>query len=265
MPITAWICNVECGGREVSLDHFQKTDCGLRVHPDYANAVLNSRNGHYVRGVVEVSMGLGCPRSSAIQQAKSYACDPLSQNAPETGTAWHAHMEANSVDRENCEVRLTGAIEGIQITGKTDRLHPERGIILDWKHQNDWAAKWNAEKAKPEHRVQVSVYGELARQTRGVEFTTGVVLYHYSQGGKKAVQAHSFSLLPVAEALGHRPYSGEYSVRELYKQAEEHFVGGRSWQELPLAGESMRFGDNTACDYCAVRELCFTQARSAPF
>src|SRR5678815_4941677 len=140
MPITQWICP-SCS-RTVALDHFQETDCGRKVHPDYANAVLRSRREHYAQGVVEVSHALGCPRSYAIQNAEDYAVDPLSLNSMETGTAWHHWMQRASVDPQWTEVELSGVIVGVQIVGKCDRLRPDQTpkAVEDWKHSNDFRA-----------------------------------------------------------------------------------------------------------------------------
>lgn len=78
-------------------------------------------------------------------------------------------------------------------------------------------------------------------------------------------------MLPFAEklwdletVLAFQPLAGEYSVAELLAQAAIGFEH-KHWQELPLAGESMKYGNKTACDYCSVRESCYTQAKGAPF
>lgn len=265
MPLTGWICN-SCGGRTVDLDHFATTKCGERIHPDYANAVLRSRNEHYAQGVVEVSHALGCPRAYAIQNKEDWAVDPLSLNAAETGTAWHHWMERASVDPENTEVQLKGVIDGVTVTGKCDRLRPELKLIEDTKHSNDFRAKYIKSEGVPlNYKVQVSMYAELAEQTLGWRPERGIIWFHFT-GGDALLPVKVEPLFTVAELLVIRPTNGALSVRELLHQANDVFAGGVRWEDLPLAGESMMYGSKSLCEsYCPVREICWKQARGAPF
>lgn len=267
MPISGWLC-VACGGRQVPLDHFATTKCGDTVHPDFANAVLKSSTEHNERrgGTpgVSVTQGLGCPRRAAIELSVPYYLDPLTMNAPETGTAWHAHLERASVDPKNTEVELAGVIAGIKVTGRCDRLRPP-DTIEDAKHVNDFRRKYLKTMAPDNHRAQLSIYAELVEQTFGWRPTRGVIWYHFTMSGPDAFLPTKVDLLPIADALQLKPQLGKYSVLELFQQADSFFSGAVKWEDLPLAGESQMFGDKSLCTYCSVREVCWTQARGAPF
>ncbi len=267
MPIANWIC-AACGGREVPLSHFAETACGEKVHPDFARAILLDRNSQYVQRAVRVSHGLGCPRRGAIEESEPYAVDPLELNPAIKGTGWHAFVEA-AAPAGMAEIELEGIIGGVKVNGKLDRLRQlsdDSWAIEDWKTINDFNIKWiKSGGAKPEHQVQASIYAELLDQMRKPRPTVGIIWYSSSVGGKDALMPFKFDLLPLHEALAVRPYDCEYTVLELLKQAASHYEDGVRWEELPLAGKSIKFGGKTACDYCNVRSVCWTAAVGAPF
>jgi len=266
MPIAKWLC-AACGGREVALSHFADTVCGEKVHPDFAAAILKDRGEQYVSKAVRVSHGLGCPRRAAIEESEPYSVDPLDLNPPLTGTAWHAMMESAG-PRELCEVEVDGTLGVVYVNGKMDRLRPLTDgelAIEDWKHINDFGVKWINGAPKPEHMVQASLYAELVEQCGNPRPSVGIIWYHSSQSGKAALTSHKFPLLPTHEALAARPYDCDFTVLELLKQAASHYEDGVRWQELPLAGKSIKFGTKTGCDYCSVRSICTEADKGAPF
>lgn len=276
MPIAKWYCGA-CKA-EKSLDHFDQSECGLTyAHPDYCAAILRDDN---TREGVHVTDLLGCPRKAAIMRTEPYAVDPLSLNAAETGKAWHTHMEKGAASpiyhfpHTYAEAEVSGTIAGIKVVGRVDRLRPPSwhegmaaddhipGVIEDWKHQSDFAASYLAkEGAKPAHTVQLSLYAELVSQTFGWRPAFGVVWYHWSGQGAKAMKAVRVELLALEAALAHHPYECEFSVAQLLGQA----ASGKHWKELPLAGETILFGNKTGCDYCPVAGVCKKEALGAPF
>lgn len=268
MPITAWQCPSCC--RPVPLDHFATTECGHHVHPDYANAVLlREREYHEGAHGVRVHDGLGCPRKHAIERTESYAADPLSYNAVERGNAWHDFMQKYSADPQMAEVEVVGVIAGVNVGGRIDRL---RGVIVegrivsaiveDWKTSSDFREKYvKKDGISPEYQVQGSLYAELVEQSFRWRPTWGRIWYKFS----RSILPLEYDLWPLDQALAHHPHGGEYSVVELLRQAELFVTGMWDWKQLPLAGETQRFGDKTLCDYCSVRAVCWTQAKGAPF
>lgn len=262
MPITKWLCPA-CGGREVPLDHFTTTDCGNVIHPDYALAVRMQEDGQTDRTGVRVTHGLGCPRRSVIQATEPFAVDPTESNAALTGTAWHALME-KSGPPEHCEVEVKGEINGIAVSGKMDRVRGD--VIEDWKHIGDFQLKYRREDGvKPEHVAQASIYAELLYQSRLQQATRCRIWYHTSKGGKDAMVPITADLMPIGQALQVKPYGGEYTVHELYEQADMALNRGADWRKLPLAGQSMSFGPKTMCDYCSVRSICTEAETGSPF
>lgn len=259
MPINAWICQ-PCGGRSVPLNHFATTQCGDKIHPDYTNAILQDSLKDRGKGI-RVTMGLGCPRATAIRETEQYAVDPLSMNAMVTGTAWHAFMERNAL--ANAEVELSGTIEGLAIGGKTDRLRGKS--IDDWKHMNDFRRKYVAKDTPKNYATQLSIYAELAAQSGYPRPEYGTIWAHFSSSGKDALLPIRVELIPIKDAIAYKPQDGEFTVLALYLQAHEYFTGAKKWHELPMAGETMMFGDKNLCLYCEVKAVCWTQAKGAPF
>jgi len=260
MPINKWKCS-GCDGKDVDLDHFEKSECGLTVvHPDFANAVLQGERQHYARGLkqVEPSTVLGCPRSMAIQAAEDYPLDPLSNNAMLTGTAWHLHMEEMSVDPEQTEVVVRGMIAGVPMIGKVDRLDKARKAIFDWKHSSDWGKRKIENKGPKEtHRAQLSIYAELTEQSAHWRPERGFLLYHYTSGG---LLSYEVPLMSLDEVLEHKPHGGEVTVLDNLRHAHMFKSGAAKWQALPLSGEKMMFETKTMCDYCSVLPICKEQS-----
>lgn len=269
MPIVGWWCK-QCRLR-VALDHFE-TACNS-VHPDYAAAVLADSRKERAAGI-HVTGVLNCPRKSALEHSANVYVDPLAYNAILSGTAWHELMESASVSPELCEVEVRGVVAGVPLVGKIDRLHPPTAIS-DWKRTSEWAEKWLSKPKdegggmKAEHLAQLSLYGELVEQSFGWRPAHGIIWY----STHKSMLYFAEQLWPLEQVLGFKPLDGDYTVAELIKQADQYAQWNspdgaalrREWQDLPLAGQSMKYGAKTACDYCAVRETCFEQAFGAPF
>ena len=259
MPIVGWSCSV-CRNDKAPLDHYAKTVCGESIPADYVGAILRGRDDRYSKGEVTVTQGLSCPRRMAIEASEPTYPDPLSFNAMETGTAFHSHMEAGSVDPANTEVVVGGTVGGIALRGKVDRLLPP-DTILDWKAKAD-TSRSKIKGAEPEHVAQLSIYAELVQQTQGWRPTKGVIAYHFHSA--PAFIMAKVTIMAVGEALSLKPHGGDYSAAELYHQASEYYAG-KPWADLPMAGKSMSFGRNSACDYCSVRDLCWIKEGGAPF
>lgn len=241
------------------LDHFQTTDCGNHVHPDYALAVRMQEDDQKDRTGVRVTHGLGCPRRAAIQNVENYAVDPTDCNAALTGTSWHAMME-KAGPPDKCEVVVCGELGGVQVSGKMDRIRD--GVIEDWKHIGDFSLKYKKEDGvSPEHVVQASIYSALMSQSGLGRAQRCRIWYHTSKNGKDALTPMEAPIMDTLDALEHRPYDGEYKVIELYRQMADI----KDWREMPLAGQTMRFGAKIMCDFCQVREICTEAETGAPF
>lgn len=259
MPISKWRCP-NCLLPQ-PLDHFATSRCGDIIHPDYAAAVL-ADDGEKERraGVCGVTDGLGCPRRKIIGEREQLTVNPLDYNAMLTGTAWNEKMDAHSGSPDNCQVTVAGDIGGVPVVGHIDRVRYEPLTIEDWKHTNDFSFKYakNGE-LRAEHVLQVSIYAELYRQMFDLT-PTRAMIWHHATGGllPKIVE-----LWPLEQCLTFKPYGGQYAYMDLLLQVSGGLAG--DWRNLPLAGESQTFGSKSACDYCSVRDVCWTQARGAPF
>lgn len=267
MPIVGFYCQ-KCRSN-VPLNHFETCDS---VHPDFATAVLVDSRRQRAEGI-HVTSALGCPRRGALEANMPVYVDPLAYNAVLGGTAWHALMQAASSKPELCEVEVAGVINGVKLVGKIDRLHPPTAIS-DWKTTSDWSAKWLAKpKAegggmKTDHLAQLSLYAELVQQTQGWRPTHGIAWYRMP----KEIQHYAEKLWDLQTVLDYKPVSGDFTVAELLGQLD-HFAkwqAGRGafrceWMDLPVVGETQKYGNKTACDYCAVREPCWQQSKGAPF
>lgn len=263
MPIIGWFCK-HCRAN-VPLDHYDHCNS---VHPDYAAAILGDSSEKHREGVYLTS-GLGCPRKGAIEKVVGSYVDPLGYNAMLGGAAWHKLMEKYTKQPELVEVPVAGLLGGIQVVGRVDRLRPPVWVE-DWKVGNDFAEKYVKDGPKAEVVAQLSVYAELVEQTLGWRPTKGRI---WNRFHGKGILPVAVELWPIDQALGFRPFGGDYSVGELLRQGD-HFLqwlAGTTplrceWQDMPLAGETQKFGGSkTMCDYCSVREVCYTQAYKAPF
>lgn len=264
MPIIGWYCN-KCRSR-VPLDHWADGGTCDAVHPDYAAAVLADSQKVRQPGI-HVTSVLGCPRKAAMEGGADVYADPLTYNAILGGTAWHGLMAGAGPD-DLCEVEVWGAVGGVQLVGKVDRLHPPAGIS-DWKVTSEWAEKWLSKPKdegggiKGEHLAQLSLYAELVEQTLGWRPVEGTVWYRTH----KAILPFTEQLWGLSTVLDFHPLGGDYSVAELIEQAAMPDEWGTNdvWRDMPLAGESQSYGQKSACDYCAVRETCWQQSKGAPF
>lgn len=270
MPIIGWYCN-KCRSN-VPLDHFEKTACGLVVHPDYAAAVLHGDADYYGAGLVTVTGGIGCVRSRAIERDKNVVVNPLDYNALILGAAWDAAMQKHAPP-EAAKIRVSGTIEGIKIEGEIDRVRRCGGELLieDHKHSNNFQYKYLAEEDKPraEYVVQTSIYAELYHQTFGERPTKGAIWYHFSGGNshnRPPSMPKIYGLMSLTDCLNHQPYGGDFTVSQLFHHAAAYYQTKLlDAFDLPLAGETMKFGTKVYCDYCQVRDVCFTAAKGAPF
>lgn len=296
MPIIGWQCPY-CN-KPVSLDHFAVSECGLRIHPAYTAAILYDEATDPHGTAMSVTDGLGCPRHAAIENQEGVYVNPLDYNALLIGRAFDLVM-ANKV-AENPEtdlsrpmlrmkVQLRGTIAGMEVTGELDNVRRlgDRLILSDFKHGNNLRAFWIAKEGGPsmEYKIQTSIYAELYAQMFGERPTDGEVVYHFSGGGQAytggelkskftspPLMPFQYPIIPLAECLAFRPYGGTYTVEELYRMAQtiygpvsEQQLAAKNWRELPLVGQTMAFGTKSYCDYCEVRDVCFTAERGAPF
>ena len=261
MPITAWNCP-ECK-RVQPLDHYDSGGpCSLTIHPDFAQAVLDDHLDKADKAWPSVTQGLGCPRKSAILRSADVAVNPLDLNAPLTGTAWHKLVGQTGAWSE---LPVKGQIAGLTISGTIDRLRSladNRVVIEDWKHTNDFSRKYLVD-AKPEHVVQISLYAELVRQQLNLSPAAGIIWYHFASSPGLVPKA--VELWPVERCLAYHPYDCDWSVGQLFEMVAEYDQQGGRWQDLPLVGQTIKFGGKTGCDYCEVRSTCLTAEGGAPF
>lgn len=258
MPIKNWHCQ-SCK-RAVELTHFDNSVCGLATPPGYTAAVL--ANATKERTGVHVTDGLSCPRSRAIERDIDVTVDPFAYNALVLGNAWDAAVTMTKVP-------VSGEIAGINIAGEIDHLLklPDELVVADFKHSNNFRRKWITQEGKPsdEYIVQTSIYGELYQQTFAERPTCGAIWYHFSGADKQPIVPFVYDLWDLQRCLDHQPYGGEWTVLDLLRQSASYWSAGVKALDLPLAGTSMAFGTKSYCDYCQVRDACFTAAFQAPF
>lgn len=289
MPIIGWRC-VYCN-ENVPLDHFVSTDCGLKIHPAFTAAILHDEATDPHGKAMSVTDGLGCPRHAAIEGQEGVYVNPLDYNALLAGRGWDLVVGNQAFDNPETDlsrpmfrakVQLKGAVAGMEITGELDNIRRlgERLIISDWKNSNNLRAFWIAKEGGPsmEYKIQTSIYAELYRQMFAEMPTDGEVVYHFSGAGEAyrggelkskfsspPLMAFQYDIIPLAECLAFKPYGGSYTVEELYRMAQPVYTEAKDWRLLPLVGQTMAFGTKSYCDYCEVRDVCFTAARGAPF
>lgn len=280
MPITNWWCGAHKA--VVPLDHFNHC---THVHPDYASVILADRAKNAERTGVRVSSASACARKYAILASEDVAVDPLSFLTAMRGTAWHSVMEkgaaltgsddALSTDVVGAELSVAGTIGGIELTGTIDRVLVRDGKLIGQDHKTGKDAravfirggrsygKQVAGAGSPmEYKVQLSLYAELYHQQTGQAWDTAEIWWTFSAEH----WCEPIKILTPEQCLAWRPYDSEFTIAELLAQAQQVVDGTASWSDLPLAGKTFRFGPKfTGCDYCEVRDKCWTQASGAPF
>lgn len=270
--------------RQVDLQHYETTKCGLSIPVDYATAVLHSNDDYYGKNLLTVTSGLGCPRSRALEYDTDVYINPLDYNAVITGKGWDAVMERYAPSG-SAKVQLKGTIAGMEIHGEIDRAQrfEDMLIISDHKNSNNNAQRFlkkeiaEGKAVKMEYRVQTSLYAELFEQQFHERPTHGMVWNHYA-GAESNYNSVFIPLLyetiGLRECLEFKPYNGDYTVEQLYRQASEYraaqaAVGGTvdlaAVFALPLVGTTMSFGSAEFCNYCQVRTACTVAAQGAPF
>lgn len=271
MPIIGWDCPA-CKQR-VPLDHFATTNCGLAIHPDYAQAIIDdrARQRYDVMDTATVTGGLGCPRSRAIEDGPAdIYVNPLDYNALLIGQAWDTHLSKGR------KMQLRGVVAGIPLQGEIDSTRQINGelVIEDHKHTGNFHYKFlkqdyeKHEAPKMEFKIQTALYAELYEQMHGVKPVYGVVWYHFSGANKSSAPSlmpMKYSFPDLATCLAHKPYGGAFTVEQLLQQAHSFVAGEVKWSDLPLAGESMSFGTKEFCSYCQVYSTCMEQAKGAAF
>lgn len=282
MPVTKFSCPF-CH-QTAGLDHYVISSCGEKLHPDYAAAVVADSLSHEKRTLPSVTMGLGCVRKQAISDNEDVAIDPLSVLTPLRGSAWHKLMEdvakeslmgANGQRMIGGEIDVEGEIAGIKLTGSIDRVRglPDGRLIgEDHKTGKDARAvfiRGGKSYGKPvvgqgspmEYKVQLSLYAELYRQMFGTPWDGAIIWWWFNA----EAFPDPFDIIPVEQCLAHKPYGCDFTVGELLRQAADSISGAVRWQDLPMAGMSITFGKQTGCDYCAVKDVCWTEKFGAPF
>lgn len=286
MPIRGWACPY-CNDKQAALDHYATTECGLHIHPAYAAAILYDEATDPHGKAMSVTDGLGCPRHAAIENQEGVYINPLEYNALLIGRGWDSvvgnpSFQSDSPTFLRTKVQLHGTIAGMEITGELDNVRRlgNRLILSDWKHSNNLRAFWIAKEGGPslEYKVQTSIYAELYRQMFDEMPTDGEVVYHFSGAGQAytggelkskfsspPLMPFQYPIIPIADCLNFQPYGGSYTVRQLYEMAQPVYVETKDWKLLPLVGQTMSFGTKAYCEYCAVKDVCFTADRGAPF
>lgn len=280
MPITDWWCAAHKA--EVPLDHFEHcTYC----HPDFTAAILTDRAIQADRSGVRVSSASACPRKYAILATEDVAVDPLSFLQAMKGTAWHAMMEESVYQQvadkneplpngTGAEIRVAGEIAGITLTGTIDRVLLRDGKLIgqDIKTGKDarevfirggksYGKVMTGQGAPIEYKIQLSIYAELYRQQFGQAWDAAEIWWTLLNHWCEPV-----AIIPVEQCLAHHPYDSEFTIAEILAQAQQVADGAVKWQDLPLVGKTFAFGPKfTGCDYCEVRDKCWTQAQGAPF
>jgi hypothetical protein len=294
MAITNWWCGAHKA--EVPLDHFQHC---TYVHPDFAAAILADREIQAERTGVRVSSASACPRKYAILATEDVAVDPLSFLQAMKGTAWHKVMEVGAGKQSligttivdavgksvtvnvegvvGAEISVVGEIGGIKLTGTIDRVLLRDGKLVGQDHKTGKDARevfirggksygkvMTGQGAPIEYKIQLSIYAELYRQQFGRAWDSAEIwwtlLNHFVE---------PIAIMPVEQCLAHHPYDSEFTVADILAQAQQVADEAVYWQDLPLVGETFRFGPKfTSCDYCEVRDKCWTASDAhgrAPF
>lgn len=238
--------------------------------PDYAEAILWSEQKHhrFGRRVVGLTDLIGCPRQAAMKGSRDHALDPLTVGALMMGTAWHYLLEDATLGKDSAfhtECIVMGLIDGVPVEGQIDRLYKDRGLISDWKTKSDFSFGKAGEEpeVRDDHLAQLVIGAELCEQTLGWKPTRGLIREQFFVKGQRSVAVDPLPSLD--SVLNATVLSGQATLRDKLHWLDRWVKGEVKWEDMPLHGESEKFGAKTRCDYCVMRNTCWTQAKGAGF
>jgi len=199
----------------------------------------------------------GSIREHILKQEKNYRVDPVKHMSMELGTAMHGVLGRYDYPKhEGRAVRYYGSILGLAVSGEPDLVSNDETIIADYKFTG---GLFRIKTSDLKHRIQVSLYAELARQQDGLNIEHGVL--YYGGFGQKML-TFKFDIIPLNDCLDWK-VDRVRTLRdniELIKKYEDRATGEAikvGISDIPCGCQDTYFGPVCKADrYCDVSSEC---------
>ena len=244
------LVGLRCGKclEDVGVEHFGPDRC---LHCPEALAKTVLKGGEHRPLGWSVTMIQGSVREHILKAERNYRVDPVKHMSMELGTAMHGVLGWHDYPLNKGRApRYYGKILGLAVSGEPDLVSIQEDIIGDYKFTG---GLFRMKTSDIKHRVQVSLYAELARQQDGLDIKQGV-LYYGGFGQKMLV--FKFDIIPLSECLDWK-VDKKRTLRdniELIKAYEAEEIG---LCDIPCGCKDIFFGPVCKADrYCDVAEEC---------
>lgn len=207
--------------------------------------------------VISVTQLLGCPRKVYLEGTTDWAVPPQDNYAAFRGMVVHSVLETAG-EGATTEERIIREHRGVQISGSPDSvrvigLDGGRKLLRDWKSKNRLPM---FDMAYTAHQQQVNLYRWLLELDPE---TTDLEIVYISMEGVKIV--------PLKRG-GFTPRSGRAIPNQIWTDEEveafldKHLMilNAQRKHNAPVAYMNVDDEVLWQCDYCPVRDLCYSRA-----
>ena len=244
------LVGLKCGKclQDVDVDHFAPDRC-LYCPEALAKAVLQSSANRPLGW--SVTMIQGSIREHILKQERNYRVDPVKHMSMELGTAMHGVLgRYDYPDNQGRAQRYYGSILGLAVSGEPDLVSFHENIIADYKFTG---GLFRIKTSDLKHRIQVSLYAELARQQDGLEVKHGVL--YYGGFGQKML-TFKFDIIPLEECLDWK-VDRVRTLRDNIELIKKYELGNMGMADIPCGCQDTYFGPVCKADrYCDVSSEC---------
>lgn len=281
MLVSALYC--PCNERGNPLDHYESGACPSPPLPlPWIASLLDAqlRDERHRDNNITATRLLTCPRQVAIEDNIPSMLDLRQTNTPHVGTVIHREM-AFQQSAENANVRVSGQLFGVQITGEMDVvLRNKEGkveAIEDYKFHGEVSQGFKFSAAvDPEGAAQLNIYRMLGEQCRDDFAVKRMGLWHGAiVSARSKAPAWFYRPVPMLteqNIANIKPNGAAYTVAQIVEQYAAFHRGLHALPEglegaereqavraliktMPLVGREMWRGSKCTT-YCVVRRTC---------
>jgi CRISPR/Cas system-associated exonuclease Cas4 (RecB family) len=195
-----------------------------------------------------VTMVQGSIREAILKKEIDYRVDPVTHMSMELGTAMHGVLGYKDFPASGRAPRMYGKIHGLSISGEPDLMNDH--TIGDYKFTG---GLFRIKHADIKHKVQVSLYAELAKQMFGQKIDTGVLYYG---GFGQRMLTFKFPIMSVDECLV-SSVDRERTLATNFDLARRYEYGDLKVEDIPCGCKDTFFGPVCKAErYCDVSREC---------
>lgn len=205
---------------------------------------------------ISVTQLLGCPRKVFLEKTNDWFSSPIENWPALRGTIVHNLLEATGGENTEVEVRYAKEYKGITLSGQPDSVRVigkgKRRLLRDWKSTAKLPFYDNAYTG---HRMQTNVYRWLL--DLDPRFTEIEIVY-ISMEGVKAIPLKKGGTTRYGRAIENQVLDNEqveaFLDERLLTLAKQNETG------IPVAYHDVDEADLWNCNFCPVKDVCYTLA-----